>query len=356
MKALFLNPYLNTLGGGEKYMLDISYVLHTLGYDIYFVWNDTTLKEEIIDRFGDKYRYINMYTKWHSYSPINRALESRTFDVVFYQPDGSYPLSLAKKNFALLQVPNLDLVQPTSILQRLKKKRWNPIFNSHFVKRFFIKNDRAINGPVVYPAISDTFFSSPTKKKHIVSVGRFFQHLHAKKQETLIKAYIFACEKYPQFNKYTLFLVGTSLPQDEQYVRYLRKISSRHSNIHIETNYTYQQLQKLYSETQFYWHATGYGESETKNPQKMEHFGISTVEASAAGAVPVVIGLGGQKEIVKNGVNGLLWTTKAELFENTLNLINNPAKLEQLSKRAVQNSKRFSEEVFFKEYEKIFLS
>jgi len=344
MKALFLNPYLNTLGGGEKYMLDISYVLHTLGYDIYFVWNDTTLKEEIIDRFGDKYRYINMYTKWHSYSPINRALESRTFDVVFYQPDGSYPLSLAKKNFALLQVPNLDLVQPTSILQRLKKKRWNPIFNSHFVKRFFIKNDRAINGPVVYPAISDTFFSSPTKKKHIVSVGRFFQHLHAKKQETLIKAYIFACEKYPQFNKYTLFLVGTSLPQDEQYVRYLRKISSRHSNIHIETNYTYQQLQKLYSETQFYWHATGYGESETKNPQKMEHFGISIVEAMASGAVVFAYKGGGPKETILHGKTGYLYSTRKQLIEYTHKCMNDSLLREKLSQKATDRAReKFSQ-------------
>ncbi|MCR4329718.1 MAG: glycosyltransferase family 4 protein [Candidatus Roizmanbacteria bacterium] len=338
MKALFLNPYLDTLGGGEKYMLDISFALHTLEYDTYVAWNDTTLKEKIMSRFGNKYSYINVYKEWNAYSPLKRLLNSRTFDVVFYQPDGSYPLSFAKKNFALLQVPNLNLVQPKSTLQRLKKKRWNPIFNSHFVKRFFIKNDHTMNGPVVYPAISDTFFSSPTKKKYIISVGRFFQHLHAKKQETLIKAYIFACEKYPQFNQYVLFLVGTSQPQDEHYVRYLRKISSPHPNIRIETNYTYQQLQKLYSEAQFYWHATGYGESEIKNPQKMEHFGISIVEAMASGAVVFAYKGGGPKETILHGKTGYLYSSRKQLIEYTHRCMDNSLLREKLSQKAVDRA------------------
>ena len=85
----------------------------------------------------------------------------------------------------------------------------------------------------------------------------------------------------------------------------------------------------------------------------MEHFGISTVEACAAGAVPVVIGKGGQKEIVQDGKNGLLWMTKSELYETSLSLINNKGQLRSLSRAAVKNSKRFSQEVFFREYEKI---
>ena len=80
---------------------------------------------------------------------------------------------------------------------------------------------------------------------------------------------------------------------------------------------------------------------------------ISTVEASAAGAVPVVIGKGGQKEIVEDGKNGFLWTTKTQLFEKTLELVKNPKVLERVSKNAIKNSHRFSREKFFFEYEKI---
>ena len=85
----------------------------------------------------------------------------------------------------------------------------------------------------------------------------------------------------------------------------------------------------------------------------MEHFGISTVEAQAAGAVPVVINKGGQKEIIKDKKNGRLWSTKTQLYEITKNLIKNKSEMLRLSKRAVQDSKRFSQERFTKEYEKI---
>ena len=46
--------------------------------------------------------------------------------------------------------------------------------------------------------------------------------------------------------------------------------------------------------------------------------------------------------------NGLLWITKAQLFESTLSLIKDPAKLQSLSKAAVANSKRFDQNIFFK--------
>ena len=85
----------------------------------------------------------------------------------------------------------------------------------------------------------------------------------------------------------------------------------------------------------------------------MEHFGISTVEAQAAGVVPVVINKGGQKEIIQDGKNGRLWSTKTQLYEITKNLIKNKSEILRLSKRAVADSKRFSQERFIKEYEKI---
>ena len=118
-------------------------------------------------------------------------------------------------------------------------------------------------------------------------------------------------------------------------------------------NLQIEKLRSLYAHTSVYWHATGFGEDENKFPQKMEHFGISTVEAQSAGAVPVVIGKGGQKEIITNGKNGFLWQTKTQLHDLTLSLIENNDLMQKLSLAAVKNSKRFSQEKFIQAYEKL---
>ena len=94
-------------------------------------------------------------------------------------------------------------------------------------------------------------------------------------------------------------------------------------------------------------------EDEFLHPERMEHFGIATVEASAAGAVPVVIERGGQKEIVTHNKNGLLWSTKTQLLTETLNLIKNKGRIKQLRENAINNSRRFTVEKFLRQYEEI---
>ncbi len=56
-----------------------------------------------------------------------------------------------------------------------------------------------------------------------------------------------------------------------------------------------------------YWHAGGLGEDPDRHPDRFEHFGITVVEAMAAGAVPLVFAAGGPAEIVEHGVNGFHW-------------------------------------------------
>ena len=80
----------------------------------------------------------------------------------------------------------------------------------------------------------------------------------------------------------------------------------------------------------------------------MEHFGITTVEAMAAGGVPVVINAGGQSEIVEHDKNGFLWKTEEELIKLTVRLIEQEGLWRKLSHEAQKRSKKFSKEVFCK--------
>jgi glycosyltransferase involved in cell wall biosynthesis len=106
-------------------------------------------------------------------------------------------------------------------------------------------------------------------------------------------------------------------------------------------NATNSDLWKWYSQAKIYWHASGFGEDLTKHPERAEHFGISTVEAMSAGAIPVVINAGGQKEIVTDGSNGYLWNTQDEFIEKTNILISNSKIEEEVRAKGVKSAKKF---------------
>ena len=83
------------------------------------------------------------------------------------------------------------------------------------------------------------------------------------------------------------------------------------------------------------------GMPDVKNPERAEHFGISTVEAMGMGAVPVVINVGGQPEIVEDGINGFLWKTTDDLMKKTNRLIKEPELWKKLSLAGMERSKVF---------------
>ena len=95
-----------------------------------------------------------------------------------------------------------------------------------------------------------------------------------------------------------------------------------------------------------FWHATGLGEDLDADPERAEHFGIATVEAMSAGAVPVVLAAGGQPEVVEPGVSGLLFDDVDGLVAVTASLLDDPDRLARLSSGAVTAARRFGKDEF----------
>ena len=347
MKFGFYSPYLNTFGGGERYMLTLaSYIAKNHNVDIF--WDDSEIKAPL-SRFLKidltKTKFVENIFK---YSLLEKVSQTRKYDCIFVMSDGSIPATFTKKNILHFQVP--FKFPPPDLRTKLKLKAYKHIVcNSNFTKKF-IDQSFDIKSYVIYPPVDVKSIQPGKKENLIMSVGRFSkEQLHPKRQEILIEVFKEIYKKAPNWK---LLLAGQAKKEDEKYLRQLKK-SARGVAIKISENMPIDKLRENYSKASLYWHATGFGEDEFKNPERMEHFGISTVEAQAAGAVPVVIAKGGQKEIVEDSKNGLLWSTKAQLFESSLRLIENPQKLKKLSEGAIKNAQRFSQEVFFHEYEKI---
>jgi glycosyltransferase involved in cell wall biosynthesis len=108
----------------------------------------------------------------------------------------------------------------------------------------------------------------------------------------------------------------------------------------------FAELRELYTSATVFWHATGFGENETRNPIVFEHFGITTVEAMAGGCVPVVIGKGAQPELVEDGQSGFLWRNRREWKRRTLEVARDPSLAAHLRQRAIERSRRYGEDVF----------
>lgn len=141
---------------------------------------------------------------------------------------------------------------------------------------------------------------------------------------------------------WSLNLVGSASSGDKDYLEELKKIA-KGLPINFYPNLDYDKLVKLYGESSVYWHASGFGE---KDPTKMEHFGISTVEAMAAGCVPIVINKGGQVEIVEHNKSGYLFNSLSELKKFTLKVINLKDNWQKMSKIALERSHHFSKKRF----------
>lgn len=146
------------------------------------------------------------------------------------------------------------------------------------------------------------------------------------------------------------FILAVSVKEAEKEEFDLLVKNTKNYPIEFLVNKTNDELWEIYSKAKIYWHASGFGEDLDKHPEFAEHFGISTVEAMGAGAVPVVINVGGQKEIVENNINGFLWNSLKELEEKTLLLTKENKILEKMSEEAVSRGndfegKRFCEEI-----------
>ena len=112
--------------------------------------------------------------------------------------------------------------------------------------------------------------------------------------------------------------------------------------IHVHVNARGAVVSRLITEASIYWHASGYGADPKRHPERFEHFGITVVEAMAAGAVPLVYGAGGPAEIVTHGVDGCHWHDLDELATLTTDLAREPGERGRLADSARQRAQEFS--------------
>jgi glycosyltransferase involved in cell wall biosynthesis len=195
-----------------------------------------------------------------------------------------------------------------------------------------------VGATVVPPPVEAAAVTTVAKEPVILSVGRFFSGWHSKNQHVLVEA-------FAELGAAGWSLVLAGGAGDSAYVERVRR-AAEGLPVEVRLDVPRDELLRLYSRATLFWHAAGYGQDERSHPERLEHFGITTVEAMAHGAVPLVYPAGGSAEVVEDGVTGRWWRTPAELAERTAALIDTQRAREPLAVAAQAASGRYSPERF----------
>ena len=110
MRALVYDPYADTLGGGERYVLTFILALIKMGYEVDLAWKDDGVISEAARRFDLDLSAVKIDPGAYQDLSLSAGLLARyrrtkNYDLIFWVSDGSLPYLFGRKNYIHFQVP-----------------------------------------------------------------------------------------------------------------------------------------------------------------------------------------------------------------------------------------------------------
>jgi GT2 family glycosyltransferase len=353
-------------GGGQRYVAELAAIMQER-YDVTYIFNREVnladYKEWFdIDLSQSAVKLINIpfFDKKKTLTPNEHMVltqNSNTFDVI------------AKESL------DYDIFVNANMLGKVNPLAPVSIFVCHFPdqeKGRFFQVDKydhlIINGDYtgewvekrwqlkpttrIYPPINMFNPDSSAQKKEtfILSVGRF-EVSGSKKQRELVQTFAEMCRTHPEKTRgWKLVLVGGS-ESDNKYLKEIEKIvADSQCPIEVRPNILVDEVRDLYRRAAVFWHACGLDETL---PERVEHFGMTTVEAMQNYCVPIVIDGGGQREIVEHGDSGFRFSTLEQLAELSISVMENPEHCQKIAEQAFVRSQLFNQDVFRSNVERL---
>lgn len=364
MKICLYSPYVpKHIGGGERYIFDVAITL-AKHHQVFFAVSAGafTSQQEIQAKYeqflGESLAGITFVPTPISSNAsfLTKLWWTKQWDALYYLTDGSLFFSLAKLNILHVQFP--FRLNKRSLVEQLKLANWqvkntNSTFTKSVIEPAWPVKVTVVHQPQIQQTLTDEELAKllPKKQKIIINVGRFFKQLHSKRQDVMVTFFKKLVAKYPNDLKgWKLVLIGSV--EDERYATEVAQ-AAKGLPIEIVHSVSRTELFDWYSKASIYWHATGYEIDQEQEPEKVEHFGISTGEAMSFGCAPVVINKGGQPEVLGSELQSLLWNSQSECVEITHDLITHPKKLAEAQRQAHQSIQRFSPALFAKKLDEM---
>jgi O-antigen biosynthesis protein len=354
--ALFYTPYDLVPGGGERYILTAASALRETHHVI-------IATEEPYSSYRLDYLARELSIDLSGVSILTRRDVSRCGRIDLFLSLGNSALpsvpAHGKRNFFMCQFPCPSRDERLAARWENLKTYERVLVNSQFTRDALFARINAFQFEVpitILPPPAQTG-RTENRSKHserpiILSIGRFFGGRHDKRHDILLEGIRLLADQAVDCE---LHLVGTLHTHHlKHYQTLLQKAEGLPVAIH--PNASPDVIADLLSRSAIYWHATGFGVDPKLSPEKCEHFGISVVEAMAAGSVPIVVSNGGPLEFVRERETGFQYSTIEELVAKTKALLDNPLARETISAAAVREAQRFSEETFVEKWRALLVS
>jgi O-antigen biosynthesis protein len=353
-------------GGGQRYVAEMAAIMQDR-YDITYIFNNDVQLSDYKDWFDiDLTRNSMKVIRIPFFEERNRY----TADEGMVLGESSNPFDIISR-----ETLNYDIFVNANMLGKVNPLSPVSIFVCHFPDqertRFFQvdKYDHLlINGDYtgewverrwqltpsdkLYPPVNmyNPDSTPDNKEKIILSVSRF-EISGSKKQVEMVQAFKEMCQKHPEEARgWKLVMVGGSTPGNTYMDEVNEAVANAQCTIEVRPNASVQEIKDYYRRAAIFWHACGLNETR---PERVEHFGMTTVEAMQNCCVPIVIDGGGQREIVENGDCGFRFSTLAELQAFSLIVMVNAEQRRSMAERAFRRSQLFSREVFKEKLEKL---
>ncbi len=353
-------------GGGQRYVAEMAAIMQER-YDVTYIFNNDVQLSDYKEWFDlDLTRSAMKIIRIPFFEKINR-----------YTPDEGMVLSETSNPFDIISrdTLNYDIFVNANMLGKVKPLSPVSIFVCHFPdqeKGRFFQVDQydhlIINGDYTGDWVEKRWGLKPTERLYppvnmynpastpdnkeaiILSVSRF-EVSGSKKQVELVQAFSKMCHQHPEkIRGWKLVLVGGSTPGNTYLKEVEELVAKMKCPIEIRANAAVSEIKEYYRRAAIFWHACGLDETR---PERVEHFGMTTVEAMQNCCVPIVIDGGGQREIVQHGDSGFRFSTLEELRAYSLAVMEDSEQCRRMAERAHQRSHLFSHAVFRKRLDKL---
>jgi O-antigen biosynthesis protein len=342
------SPYPLVPGGGERYILATTLALNERA-PAAFVTPDPYSRLRLDSVMFDLGLRPGLIDTCDIKSIASARLERFVLMGNEVYPSRSVP---AEKSFFMCQFPfPLDEQKKINLrqgLDRLSDFR-KVIVNSEFTKKAYecelAKYGRTAFVEIVNPPVATERLLrlQRPRKPWILSIGRFTDRGHAKRQDVLIEAMKATSESFRK--EWKLILCGgvPNDPYSREYFKRLKESAADSINIEFVISPPTEVIDELLAQSSVYAHGTGFGVTCEDEFWKCEHFGITIVEALAAGCQVLAYEIGGAPELFARAGCGTTYSSIEELSQLFQNA--NPAGTDLQTRERVAGE--FGDKAFF---------